>query len=528
MKRSRLVFGVCLLVTLTAVGGEDETLALVRPGGEGRGYWNGYAPWFMYRPKLQFPSLSGATNYAYVVIDDSHLRHAYAGADAETAMPAEIWTKLPVGFFTVECFGVRNGERVLTGERRLWKLAPFRPGAYPKAPYGYREAATRGYEYLLDCPWSRTLVKTGRPDPELFFASYPSTVCGSLIYSMLRLCELKPSRRAEAIALARAAADYLMAVAEKPGAPLEWLPPTYAAEQEYLRNAAWKFRGLTMLAQPAWAGEQILALGVATGERKYREYGLKVADTYLRIQDADGTWDWRKRLKDGTGVVGPRGISHRLYPVYPIRLMQAAQAATGERKYRESIDRAWRYILEGPAKSFDWESHHEDVDPQRAFENLTPKNAADTVTFILEREPQNPELQMLARELMRFCEDQFVVWENPSRGGTGLYSYRGGDGGDYADWTHFPAACEQYGYLVPCDATAGRIVRGWVSLYRLTKNPRDLEKARALGDSLVRIQEPSGRIQTEWRKGFEKKPEQDWLDDMTDTLIALEALAEIE
>ena len=530
----RRVFGISALamalgVTLAAGAAAEETLELVRPGGEGRPYWNRHATWFMYRPKLCFPALDGATNYAYAVIDDHHVNRAYEGRDSETAIPSEIWAKMPTGFFTVQCFGVLNGAKALAGERRCWKLEPFRPSAHPKAPRGYREAAAKGYEYLLDCPWSQTLRKTGRPDPKLVFACYPSTVCGSIIHSMLRLSALKPSRRADALALARSAADYLMSVSEKPGAALEGLPPTYSDDPDYFRNAAVKFKGLTMLAQPAWAGQQILALGVATNERKYRDYGIKVAETFLRLQETDGTWDWRKRLKDGSGVVGPKGRSHRLYPVYPIWLMKEAFAATGDVRYRESTDRAWRYILENPAKTFDWESQHEDVDPQKEYVNLTPKNAADTVTFILERDPQNAALLELARDCMRFCEDQFVVWANPSRDGVGYNSDLAQRyGKDYSRWFQFPAACEQYGYLVPCDATAGRIVRGWVSLYKLTKDPLDLAKARAMGDAIVRIQEPSGRIQTEWRRYFTGHPEEDWLDDMTDTLIALEALASVE
>ena len=68
---------------------EKETLELVRPGGAGRAYWNQHATWFMYRPKLCFPSLSGATNYSYAVVDDHHVSRVYEGRDSETAIPSE-------------------------------------------------------------------------------------------------------------------------------------------------------------------------------------------------------------------------------------------------------------------------------------------------------------------------------------------------------------------------------------------------------------------------------------------------------
>ena len=123
----RRVFGISALamtlgVTLAAGAAAEETLALVRPGGAGRPYWNRHATWFMYRPKLCFPALDGATNYSYAVIDDHHVSRAYEGRDSETAIPSEIWAKMPTGFFTVQCFGVLNGAKALAGERRCWKL----------------------------------------------------------------------------------------------------------------------------------------------------------------------------------------------------------------------------------------------------------------------------------------------------------------------------------------------------------------------------------------------------------------------
>jgi len=553
MKKKLILGCVATLVAgfvFSATAMTDEELAkladaeyvnLVHPGGDGQEYWNRFANWFMYRPKICFPSVKGATNYHYTVLNDYHVPATFDGPDAETAIPEELWKKLPVGFFTVQCVGVRDGEAVLSDTRRFWKLDTFHPGTYPKAPRGYREAAVMVYEYLLDSPWCQTLVKTGKPDARMTFACYPSNMCGGFIHAMLRLAELKPARRADAMKLARAAADYLITIAEKPGAPLEYFTPTYATAPEYFTQAAIPFKGQTMLHYPAWTAHQFLELAKATGEAKYRTHALKVADVFVRTQLPNGTWNLRVWLKDGSAAEvskwdGKTPIGqHLLFPVFVMHLMDRAFAATGEAKYRACADRAWRYCLDVPAKRFNWESQHEDIglNPD-VFQNLMPHHAADMVSLILERDPKNPALHALARDCMRFCEDQFVVWSSPTRDGRGIDSDglsvgRSKYGIKYTDWTVFPAGLEQFGYMTPVDATSQRIIRGWLSLYRMTKNPLDLAKARALGDALVRFQRPNGRIQTELKHwSTDERPEGDWFDNMVDTAYTFEYLADFD
>ena len=96
----------------------------------------------------------------------------------------------------------------------------------------------------------------------------------------------------------------------------------------------------------------------------------------------------------------------------------------------------------------------------------------------------------VAEELMRYSEDQFVVW------------------GDFAPWNpcHDPkeqwyslAAMEQYFWYVPIDGSTASVIKAFLKLYEATGNELYREKAYALGDSMTRMENTeNGVIPTHW------------------------------
>ena len=130
-----------------------------------------------------------------------------------------------------------------------------------------------------------------------------------------------------------------------------------------------------------------------------------------------------------------------------------------------------------------------------------------------------------ARELLRFAEDQFVGWEMPfAKERISIVDYSP----NFADseWRVVPAVVEQYNYRDAIDASAAKLIFTYLALYRATGNPLDLAKARALGDSMVRVQEPDGRIPTTWRRKSAR--DCDWINCMLYSCRALDALAELD
>ena len=130
----------------------------------------------------------------------------------------------------------------------------------------------------------------------------------------------------------------------------------------------------------------------------------------------------------------------------------------------------------------------------------------------------------LARELMRFAEDQFVIWKRPYP-----WAHASNDGGtpyDTSIW-HTPCALEQYGWYVPIDDSAASIALGFFTLYKAGCGELYLAKALALADQLTRVQHENGQIPTHWMN-TENAEQNFWFNCMFHSCRILEILSEYQ
>ena len=325
-----IVVGAAVMAgALGAFGASDAELAKlvaedlsrpVRPGGVGgQEFWNANAQGFVYPPAFDFPAVEGAEKYQFRVIDSAGKVHEFTDANPKASL-VKVWGELPDGM-NVLWWEASGWGPLRQASRVFWKMAPYRPGSYPKPPYGYGEAARRGYGYVLDLKFMRTLAETGRPDPDYKLNCYPAKMGAALITGMIRCAKALPERREEALRLARAAADHLISIAQPAGAPLAHFPPTY----EGTYATAKEYAGMHMLIYPAQAALAHLSLYDATKERKYLDAALGIAATYLRLQGEDGTWYLKLYEKDGRPV-----NPNRLQPLGVAELLEEAFRRTGD------------------------------------------------------------------------------------------------------------------------------------------------------------------------------------------------------
>ena len=469
----------------------EELTHEIRPGGvDGQEFWNGNAQMFMYPPDFAFKKVTGAVRYRFQVMDDQQYAHIFE-AEAPTVSLKPVWEFVPRGLIAVFCFGLDGNGQVcgLAGQRRFWKKAPFEPGVYPCAKRSYAEAQKMLCDYILNLPEVVGMEKTGRTDlsQKSNFTSYPSKMQSALIRAMLSLMKIAPEKRERALRIARLSADYLLAKSQPSGTPLEYFTPTYEGDGQ-LSGA---YAGMHMLIYPADAGRAFVRLSAATGEAKYLDAAKRIAATYMRLQGDDGTWYLKMSEKDGSPI-----SPNRLVPTSVIDFFEALYAATGEAEYRAVADRAFGFIENGPLKTWNWEGQFEDIRPAESrFQNLTKHNACDTAIYMLKRFPGDRKRLAQAREIVRYAEDQFVVWRPPCRADRAGYlrvqRY------PYETWVA-PVALEQYNCYFPIDGSVAKLIRTWLALWEAERNPLDLAKARAMGDATVNMQEPSGRVRTYW------------------------------
>ena len=506
--------GIGLLIGCAAAGNVTGSLRLSPE----RPCWNRNSVMFLDAPTFAFETMSNGTHvieYRTDVLSSDGKLYRLETPSSRVSL-AGLWAKLPTGFVSVTCRAQRPGrpdtERVV-GARVFWKSAPFAGDSRPR-PRSFAEGARQALAYVLDAPSSRYLVEHGELDPNFSHNVYPTKMLESVIQACCALAKADPGRKAEALRLARAAADWLIANSEKADAPLAHFPPTYRGEL----YAAKKNAGLVMTVYPARAALAYLELAEASGEKKYLAAAEAIARTYLRLQGEDGVWPLKMRLSDGAAT-----SANRLVPIDSVLpLMARLSALTKNPAYAQSAERAFASIRDGRLRTWDWEGQFEDVEPGAAYSNLTEYGPCDTTVELLAHHASEPTSLPLARELVRFAEDQFVCWERPFVGA----DFKVNPTVQEMDKWSFPCVLEQYNWYTPIDASAAKMIVAYLALYRAGKDPLDLAKARALGGAILRQQQPGGWIRTHW--AWDETPEKIWMNCHVASALALQELAEFD
>ena len=92
---------------------------------------------------------------------------------------------------------------------------------------------------------------------------------------------------------------------------------------------------------------------------------------------------------------------------------------------------------------------------------------------------------------------------------------------DTGTTTHHTGGFAQVAVFIPIDASAAKMIRAYLAIWRVTGEPELLAKARALGDTITRVQTPEGRIPTFWTHDTLGQPLYDWLNCMGYSAFAL-------
>ena len=472
----------------------------VRRGGKcGRPFWNINSTQFTFVPQFSFPAIPCTKRYVYTATDSEG--KTYTFEDSTTTAPlTPIWKDLAVGLVTLRVDAIHpSGKIYPTGLRSFYKMSPF-PGrsALPPRARSYRECARLAFRYVFEDPTTRYWLDHGKPDPDYYHNVYPSKTISSIINAMLAYASLEPSNAEDARHLAINAADYLISLTYGEGYALKGLPPTYSflgLNKEIVdanAPAADKRQHQLMVIYPATVGQAYLWLEKVTGDIKYFEAAQKIAEFYSANVLPNGSWYLLMDAK--TGEVESNNCSVHFGP---LNFLNAYYQRTGDERFHTLERNYYNYLVKTCLENYNWEGQFEDVVLADYYSNLTHFSADQMIGYISKNLSDDPAMMKEAEEMMRFVEDQFIVWDKHADWGFNLrendYQRR-----EDAHW-FAPAGLEQYRWYVPIDGSTATIMRAFLDLYSATKDPLLLEKAKALGDSITRMQNPeSGVIPTHW------------------------------
>lgn len=468
---------------------------IIHQGGvNGNPFWNVNSSQFIYVPAFEFPKTPAANEFLYTATDCFGQVHTFT-ADTPVAPLTPIWKDIPVGMVELKVEGIHriNGQKYLSGTRLFFKAAPF-PGrtALPERARSYKECAEMALAYIFNSGIAQHWLKHGLPDPDYYHNVYPSKMIRALVNAMIAYLELVPEKREEAMKLATNAADYLISLTYDESFGVCGLPPTYSLQDMNMEivkacaPAAINRQNSVMIIYPAQAGDMYLKLEKATGDKKYFEAARKIAEYYKNKVQPNGSWYLMVSKHTGEPEAENYCCDFGI-----LEFLIAFYKRTKEECWQTLANNYFSYLLKNRCEPFNWEGQFEDSYIGRSYVNLTHFPAGDYLAYLASERADEPDTVDKVRELMRFIEDQFVVW------------------GEFAPWSdhHYdmnekwisPSGLEQYHWYVPIDSSTADIMLDFLNVYKLTGDELVLEKAKALGDSITRMQvEESGVFPTHW------------------------------
>jgi len=464
-----------------------ESAEPIHPGS----FWNVNAKRFIYAPAFDFNSVEGANTYKFVLTDKSGKSVAFEAASPKAPL-SPVWKSLHVGRITVEVQALDKSGRVLAtvGHRKFIKSIAFN-GPYQQTCFDYTQSGRRCLEDVLHQAKVQYWLKTGQPDPNYDLYVYPSRIMGSIMAGASCYSRLspRPQDANEAIQIARAAADFLLSLAAKPGSPTQYWTPTNWPGVPHDGHPCYDDQ--TLVYVPSDAAQAFLDLYDVTQDKKYFDAATRMADTYVRLQRPDGTW--YQLIKIETGEPAAPNL---LIPTRVIQFFDRLQNQYGLKQYNSAREAAFKWLLENPVKTFNWQGQFEDIRAMPPYGNLSRQEAAHAAILLLDRAGTKHGYIKIADELLRFAEDQFIVWDanDPVAG---------------KNWI-VPAALEQYQFYTPISHSNHDMILAYLKAYEVTGQKMYQAKAVALADTLVIAQQyyGGGEIPTHLRTQL---PEPNWI-----------------
>ena len=512
MRKQLLIACLILLIASSASAGPtakalEESTKPIRPGIPAEShFWNRYARQFVYAPAFDIDGwrTGKVGGYRFTVHSETSGKNYVFEAEQPFAPLSPIWNDLPVGPATLSVEALDTGGKVygVAGARSFYRMPVF-AGPYGKPDKSYAESAKWALQFQFNQAHYQGWKEGKRVDH--LFNCYPNKMMSAVVLGMIRYSKLtgKPSESKDALMMATSAARCLISISYPKGSTTEYWPPTYDLNTKTAKE------GMTWMAErgqnimtifPADSGIAYLDLYDATGEKEFLDAAKRIADTYRKLQLPNGTWPLLISMK--TGKANGDNVA---IPAVAILFLDRLAIQYGATEYDDTCKRAVEWMLKNPMRTYLWQGQFEDIFPTAGYVNLSHKGALGFACYLFNHAGGNPEYVKMADELLRFSEDQFVVWEpcGPKENRV------------------TPSALEQYQCYAPIVSTMARFIRTWTLGYKCTGNQEYLAKAQSLANSIVGFQARNGGQYHTYMFLTGNKKNRNWDNAATEAAMAL-------
>jgi len=478
------------------------SLQPVRPGVPGeRPFWNVHSDRFIHAPAFEFESRENADTYRVTALSQADSKRYATHVDRPWAPFPTLWKRLPCARIsvTVEAKGP-DGDVIDTVGTRSFMKSPAFNGPYHDPPYSYRESVRRSLHGLLHQDRIQHWLEHGEPGDSYWGWVNPSNMMGAVASGMVHYATHFPEAADADTArrVARVVADFLLTLREPADAPLAHWPLTYWDGVPSGRHPIHPDRMKTNFIVNG--GMAFLDMYDVTGEKKYYRAALQIAETFEAVQNGAGTWPQMFDRESGEAAT-----SNQLIPTAVIQFLDRLNEEYGVTRFEEMRNEALQWCLEKPVQTYSWYGQFLDTPPGKRYKNMSRDEATELAVILLTKEDENPDHVETALELLRYSEDQFVVWDRRDPVlRTNWFpedSRWDGTGPEGSDW-FLPAALEQYKFYTPISWSNATMVRAYVAAYRHTGQPIYHAKAVSMANTIIEAQahHGGGEIPTHLRR----------------------------
>lgn len=466
--------------SLTVFGRQalNESVVPVRPGVPGKSpFWNAKAPQFIYAPAFDYTPVQQAVMYRFVAICADKSQHVFKSKEPYTPL-SEIWKGMPTGKFNLRVVALnQHGDSIGTAGSGSYYKAAFFNGPYHKPLMPYDQSGKLALESLLKKDYINYWFDHKEPDPSYQYYRYPAKIYSAIVIGAVTEARLKPNTpdAKRSVELAKIVADYMIKISYKKGSEWEYFVPTYFGPRIKDKPGSHIQLVNNFTIMGADAGHAYLDLYDISHDSRYLDAAKRILNTYLKTQMANGTWYQLVNYETGKPAEPIQVI-----PTAMVNYFDRLRDHYGVKGLDAPIKKAVDWIMNNPVKTFNWQAQFEDVKPTPAYKRHSREQACDFAVYLMKNKINIP----LAEELMRFAEDQFVIWEKPLP----ITIKDNPDPEKSQGWNSknwiTPSVQEQYGFWMPVARTAGVMMDTYMQAYLTTKKKIYLAKAQSIANAL--------------------------------------------
>lgn len=459
----------------------------VRPGISGeRPFWNKYAKRFIYAPAFNYKEIIGAKKYRYEISCIGDSSSFTFGENVPLGPLSPVWDKMPIGYFNLRVVGVSDeGDSVgLSGKGQYYHAAFFN-GPYHNALMPYDSSGMVALFHILHKSYVTYWLNNNEPDPGYKLYRYPAKIFSAVISAAVTYAKLNPHAKESerAIRIAKIVGDYLLKISIPAGNAWEYFPPTYYGESiKKLNQAPWIRLENLIPHFGADAGNSYLDLYDLTKDEKYLLAAKRIAHTFLKTQIKNGAWYLYVNPYSGKPTTSTDNIC---IPTTILKYLDRLQNDYKMKGLEVAINKAFNWIMNNPVKTFNWQAQFEDVGTHKPYEDLNRKEACQFAIYLLKQDKNKKQYIRLAEELLRYSEDQFVIWEKPrpdiNKGSSNPAFIS-------KNWIT-PCTLEQYAYMMPTNLAAMRMMKVYWYAYLATHKKIYLAKAKSFANTMTIVQQ---------------------------------------